>query len=245
MSVVLMSAPRAAATFCGSGGFAAAARRRLSLAAVRLGSGDGKKRDRGGSPPPATKWTKKWDPKEERKKAKREPLSAAEAKNLLKRMTPEDRIVLRDVLLSKDPLPPATTEEPPSPAEEPEMAAPTPRQLRHLAFHEGMPFVGFGFLDNLIMILAGEYIDHTIGLTLGISTMAAAALGNTISDLFGIGSASFVERLCTRFFKGEKAPEPLTLEQLETRACRLSANAGRALGVTAGCLIGMFPLLFQ
>jgi hypothetical protein len=29
----------------------------------------------------------------------------------------------------------------------------------------------------------------TIGMTLGISTMAAAALGNTISDVAGIGSA--------------------------------------------------------
>lgn len=31
------------------------------------------------------------------------------------------------------------------------------------------------------------------GLKLGISTMAAAALGNTISDLLGIGSAWYVE----------------------------------------------------
>jgi Transmembrane protein 65 len=35
----------------------------------------------------------------------------------------------------------------------------------------------------------GDYIDLTIGMTLGISTMAAAALGNTISDVAGIGSA--------------------------------------------------------
>ena len=38
-------------------------------------------------------------------------------------------------------------------------------------------YSGFGFLDNLIMIMAGEYIDLTLGATLGISTMAAAALG--------------------------------------------------------------------
>ena len=35
--------------------------------------------------------------------------------------------------------------------------------------------------------LQGEYIDTTLGATLGISTMAAAALGNWISDLSGIG----------------------------------------------------------
>lgn len=33
----------------------------------------------------------------------------------------------------------------------------------------------------------GEYIDITIGVTLGISTMAAAAFGNLISDLSGLG----------------------------------------------------------
>ena len=33
----------------------------------------------------------------------------------------------------------------------------------------------------------GDYIDTTLGATLGISTMAAAALGNWISDLSGIG----------------------------------------------------------
>ena len=37
--------------------------------------------------------------------------------------------------------------------------------------------------------LQGEYIDHTIGIALGISTMAAAAFGNLISDLFGLGYA--------------------------------------------------------
>ena len=33
----------------------------------------------------------------------------------------------------------------------------------------------------------GEYIDMTIGVILGISTMAAAALGNLVSDLAGLG----------------------------------------------------------
>lgn len=31
---------------------------------------------------------------------------------------------------------------------------PTAAQLRYLAAHSAMPFIGFGFLDNLIMILA-------------------------------------------------------------------------------------------
>lgn len=52
----------------------------------------------------------------------------------------------------------------------------------------GVPFIGFGFLDNFFMIIAGDYIESTIGVYMAISTMAAAALGNTISDIFGLGT---------------------------------------------------------
>ncbi|ODM95426.1 Transmembrane protein [Orchesella cincta] len=105
----------------------------------------------------------------------------------------------------------------------------------------GLPFVGFGFLDNIIMILAGDYIDLTIGAALGISTMAAAALGNTISDVAGIASAWYVEAMATRI--GIKDPD-LTPSQMQSSAVRWACNLGRALGVTIGCLLGMFPLLF-
>jgi hypothetical protein len=40
------------------------------------------------------------------------------------------------------------------------------------------------------------------------------------------------------------APPQLTVEQLEMTSSRIAANGGRALGVTIGCLLGMFPLLF-
>jgi len=115
------------------------------------------------------------------------------------------------------------------------------KELCHLAFHQAIPFVGFGFLDNFIMILAGDYIDHNIGVTLGITTMAAAALGNTLSDLFGIGSAWYVESFAARL--GAKPPE-LTRVQLHMTRSRVAANSGRALGVVLGCIIGMIPLIF-
>jgi len=54
-------------------------------------------------------------------------------------------------------------------------------QLRQLFTINTIPFIGFGFLDNAIMVLAGEYIDQSLGTLLCISTMAAAALGNIIS----------------------------------------------------------------
>ena len=36
---------------------------------------------------------------------------------------------------------------------------PTWSDLNKLAIHQSLPFIGFGFLDNFIMIVAGEYID--------------------------------------------------------------------------------------
>ena len=50
---------------------------------------------------------------------------------------------------------------------------PTAGELKQLAYHNSLPFIGFGFLDNFIMIVAGEYIDLTLGMKLGISTMVS------------------------------------------------------------------------
>lgn len=118
---------------------------------------------------------------------------------------------------------------------------PSWKDLRKLAIQQSLPFIGFGFLDNLIMIVAGEYIDASIGASLSISTMAAAALGNTLSDVFGVGSAGYVEYLSSRL--GVNPPN-LTLEQLELTSSKMAVNIGRAFGVALGCILGMFPLLF-
>ena len=65
-------------------------------------------------------------------------------------------------------------------------------------FHNLVPFIGFGFFDNLLMILAGDLIETQIGATMHLSVMACAALGNTISDVCGIGLAGYVEVLALR-----------------------------------------------
>lgn len=54
-----------------------------------------------------------------------------------------------------------------------------------------------------------------------ISTMAAAGLGNTISDVLGIGSAYYVERGCE--YLGLKPPD-LTPIQMEMKSSRRAAN---------------------
>jgi hypothetical protein len=43
---------------------------------------------------------------------------------------------------------------------------PTNSELCRLALQQGLPFVGFGFLDNFIMIVAGESIETFLGASL-------------------------------------------------------------------------------
>uniref|UniRef100_A0A8C2K1Z6 Transmembrane protein 65 n=1 Tax=Cyprinus carpio TaxID=7962 RepID=A0A8C2K1Z6_CYPCA len=122
-----------------------------------------------------------------------------------------------------------------------ESSPPTSAQLRYILLHNAIPFIGFGFLDNAIMIAAGTQIELSIGLTLGISTMAAAALGNLVSDLAGLGLAGYVEALAARF--GMQIPD-LTPKQVDMWQTRVTSHMGKAIGVAIGCILGMFPLLF-
>ncbi|XP_076862317.1 transmembrane protein 65 isoform X1 [Brachyhypopomus gauderio] len=122
-----------------------------------------------------------------------------------------------------------------------ESSPPNANQLRYVLLHNAIPFVGFGFLDNAIMIAAGTQIEISIGVTFGISTMAAAALGNLVSDLAGLGLAGYVEALAARL--GMQIPD-LTPKQADMWQTRLSSHLGKAIGVTIGCLLGMFPLFF-
>ncbi|XP_075938502.1 transmembrane protein 65-like [Anarhichas minor] len=117
----------------------------------------------------------------------------------------------------------------------------TSDQIRYILFHNAVPFVGFGFLDNAIMIAAGTQIELSIGVTLGISTMAAAAWGNLVSDLAGLGLAGYVEALASKL--GMQGPD-LTAKQVDMWQTRVSSHMGKAIGVTIGCILGMFPLFF-
>ena len=49
------------------------------------------------------------------------------------------------------------------------------------------------FLDNVIMLFAGEGIDNALGLRLGITTLASAGLGNLFADVVGVSAASGIE----------------------------------------------------
>ncbi|EKX52731.1 hypothetical protein GUITHDRAFT_150638 [Guillardia theta CCMP2712] len=115
------------------------------------------------------------------------------------------------------------------------------QQLWLVGTASAVPFIGFGFMDNAIMILAGEIIELKIGAIFSISTMAAAAIGNLISDVAGVGMGSYVEKVARKI--GFKEPN-LSPEQMDLRSTQIASNAGAAFGVSLGCFLGMFPLLF-
>lgn len=60
-----------------------------------------------------------------------------------------------------------------------------------------------------------------LGSIITISTMAAAALGNTLSDVLGIGSAYYVERAASKL--GVRPPN-LSPIQIEMPSSRHAAN---------------------
>ena len=115
-------------------------------------------------------------------------------------------------------------------------------QCRICFIHNAVPFIGFGFLDNAVMILVGDYIDSTIGVAFHISVLAAAAFGNTISDLVGIFFGGYVELVADRM----GLPQPkFSAQEADSLYARIAKNGGQAFGIVLGCLLGMFPLLFM
>eukprot|EP00892_Ulva_mutabilis_P008577 jgi/Ulvmu1/6091/UM027_0069.1 len=106
-----------------------------------------------------------------------------------------------------------------------------------------IPFVGFGFLDNLIMIVAGDYIDASLGAAFCLSTMAAAGLGNLISDIAGIFCADSIESRA-RVFKYGRMPR-FSTAQAQSPPVTYIKSLGAVVGISIGCILGMFPLLFS
>ena len=113
-------------------------------------------------------------------------------------------------------------------------------QFRAVALNSAVPFIGFGFMDNSVMILAGESIETSLGVGLGLSTMAAAACGNTVSDIVGIGLSNKIEAFADTLGFGMPA---LNKVQRASTSVRLAKIVGATTGVTIGCFLGAFPLV--
>ena len=100
--------------------------------------------------------------------------------------------------------------------------------------------VGFGIMDNVVMIMAGDAIDSTFGVALGISTMAAAGLGQCFSDVAGLTSGGMVDAAVSKL---NLRHHGLSAAQLDTKKARFVSTLGACVGVVTGCLIGMTVLL--
>lgn len=138
-------------------------------------------------------------------------------------------------------LPPAAEGEADAASEDAGAVEPPSReQLRRLKLNSFVPFVGFGFLDNAIMLTAGDQIDAVFGATLGLSALAAAGLGNLVSDVAGIQAGSVIERVARRMGLPESG---LSMAQSRTKEAMRATALASALGISVGCLLGMAPLL--
>ena len=127
-------------------------------------------------------------------------------------------------------------------AHPPAVPEPSVLQLRRHALACAVPMVGFGFMDNLVMIQAGDAIDSTIGVAFGLSTLTAAAYGQVISDVSGTVFGSAVDTAAA--WLGLPAAG-LTRAQCELRNVRVLSTTAASVGVVLGCLLGMTSLLFM
>jgi len=118
---------------------------------------------------------------------------------------------------------------------------PSNTQLRIAFVHNAVPFIGFGFLDNFVMLIAGDYFEATLGVYFHISVLAAAGLGNTLSDVVGIFFGGYIELVADRM--GLPAPK-FSAQEADSTHARVARNSGQAFGIVLGCLLGMCPLLF-
>jgi hypothetical protein len=119
---------------------------------------------------------------------------------------------------------------------------PTSKQLKTLFVASAVPMIGFGFMDNFIMIQAGSYIDSTLGVSLGLATLTAAAMGQVFSDVSGVVFGGTLERFLHKF-KMIRSPG-LTEAQRHLTSSRNVAMAGSVVGVIVGCMLGACSLLF-
>jgi len=120
-----------------------------------------------------------------------------------------------------------------------EVPSPTPEQLKRVFTNSAVPFVGFGIVDQSVLIYAGDAIDATLGVSLGLPTLGAAACGQIFSDTSGVLFGGTIEALALKL--GLPLPG-LTEAQTRLGIVKRVSTFGSVCGVILGCLIGMCNL---
>ena len=93
------------------------------------------------------------------------------------------------------------------------------------------------------MIQAGQYIDSTLGVKLGLATMTAAACGQVVSDVSGVLFGGTLETFINRWMPNPVAAS-LSVAQRQSMWGRYASLAGAVIGVTIGCALGATTLFF-
>ncbi|ACI64074.1 GAF domain-containing protein, partial [Thalassiosira pseudonana CCMP1335] len=109
--------------------------------------------------------------------------------------------------------------------------------------------IGFGFMDNTIMIHAGHYVDCTLGVTFGLSTLAAAGIGQIFSGIGGVMFGDALEAVFQRMSgavngSGVAASSTMSKAQRTMRVSRMAGLMGGIFGVALGCTLGLVNLFF-
>ena len=102
--------------------------------------------------------------------------------------------------------------------------------------------VGFGIMDNLVMIQAGEAIDASFGVIFSLSTLTAAGFGQCFSDVAGVTCGGVVDSAVAKL---NLPNHGLSALQQDLKISRVYRTAGGSVGVVIGCLLGMSCLLFM
>ncbi|KAF4039336.1 Transmembrane protein 65 [Phytophthora infestans] len=149
---------------------------------------------------------------------------------------------LRGLLTSRFRLRPVASSNPAASLSSRALAPPTRRQLRYVMIGSAIPFMGFGLIDNLILLVAGDAIETHFHSSYAMSMLCAAALGNTVADVVGLSLGGGIEGLARRLGIPDPMLSKAQANMSITLWCNFFASAG---GITLGCLIGMIPLLFM
>ncbi|KAH8047356.1 hypothetical protein JL722_13171 [Aureococcus anophagefferens] len=116
---------------------------------------------------------------------------------------------------------------------------PTSEQLQNHFMICAVPMVGFGLMDNTVMIHAGNAIDCTLGVAFGLSTLTAAACGQVCSDAAGVLFGGVLDRGAASLGLPRAN---LTLFQRRSAIAKRVGLLGSLVGVVTGCSLGLLNL---
>lgn len=123
----------------------------------------------------------------------------------------------------------------------PFVEAPTPAQLRRHFFISTVPFIGFGFMDNTVMIHAGNEIDCSLGVMFGLSTLTAAAIGQIVANGASVLFGGYVERTARSMGLPSAG---FTSLQRQLSVVRRVGLMGNFVGCLLGSCFGLLNLLW-